>query len=386
MNVSPRTRYILISVGAIILTVIAWYFRAIVTYIIIAAIFSSIGRPITRALQKVKVGKFKLNASISALLTLLAMLLFFIGFFLFLIPLLASEFENLALVDYDTLLLKLEEPINQLTKLFYGEPITLSSISITEIAHSRLASFFKISQVTDLFGTIAGTIGELMMGIFSVSFIAFFFLKEEGMFRNGLLALTPKGSEERFSRTFDRITNLLNRYFIGLVLEIILVAVLVTIGMLIIGFNFSTSVLIGFLCGLFNVIPYLGPWIGGAIGVLIALAINVNAPFLGHTLPILGFMIVVLAASQVIDNVIFQPLIYSSSVKAHPLEIFLVIMAAGSMAGITGMILAVPVYTIVRVFAAEFLSGFKVVQKLTANIEVSQTPKPKRKFFKLKLK
>jgi len=103
--------------------------------------------------------------------------------------------------------------------------------------------------------------------------------------------------------------------------------------------------------------------------MIIAFAINVNAPFMEHTLPVLGFMIVVFAVSQVIDNVIFQPLIYSSSVKAHPLEIFLVIMAAGSMVGITGMILAVPVYTILRVFAAEFLSGFKVVQKLTANMD-----------------
>jgi len=366
---TKKTRNILIVAGAIILGFIAWYFRSIVTYIIVAAVISSIGRTIMQLLQKVKIGKFRLNASVRAFLTLMALLLFFIGFFVFMIPLIAGEFKSLASVDYQALLLKLDEPVKNVSKLFMKEPISLATISIPEIATSKLASFFRISQVTDLFGTIAGTIGEIMMGVFSVSFISFFFLKEEGMFRNGLLALTPRGSEERFSRSFDRITHLLNRYFIGLVLEVILVATLVTIGMLIIGLNFGTAILIGLICGLFNVIPYLGPWIGGALGMIIAFAINVNAPFMEHTLPVLGFMIVVFAVSQVIDNVIFQPLIYSSSVKAHPLEIFLVIMAAGSMVGITGMILAVPVYTILRVFAAEFLSGFKVVQKLTANMD-----------------
>jgi predicted PurR-regulated permease PerM len=375
MNMTLRTRNILIIVGAVFIAVIAWYFRAIVTYIIVAAVISTLGRPLARWLQKVKIWKIKLNATVSALLTLVAILVVFIGFFLFMIPLLAREFESLASVDYNALLAKLEEPINKISKLFYNEPISLTSISLSEIASSRFASFFKISQVTDLFGTIAGAIGELMMGVFSVSFITFFFLREEGMFRNGLLTLTPVGSEERFSRTFDRITHLLNRYFIGLVLEIILVAVLVTIGLLIVGLNFGAAVLIGLICGMFNVIPYLGPWIGGAFGMVIALAINVNAPFMSHTLPVLGFMIVVFAASQMIDNMIFQPIIYSSSVKAHPLEIFLVIMAAGSLAGILGMILAVPVYTIVRVFAAEFLSGLKVVQKLTANID---RPKEKK--------
>jgi predicted PurR-regulated permease PerM len=84
-------------------------------------------------------------------------------------------------------------------------------------------------------------------------------------------------------------------------------------------------------------------------------------------------MTIVFLSVQVIDNVLFQPLIYSSSVKAHPLEIFLVIMAAGSMAGIIGMILAIPVYTIIRVIAAEFFENMKLVKKLTKNLEKEKT-------------
>ena len=377
MNISSRTRNILIIVGAIVIAVTAWYFKAIVTYIVIAAVISTIGRPLTRWLQKVKIWKIKFNATISALLTLIAVWIIFLGFFIFLIPLLASEFKDLGSIDVNKLLTQLEGPVNAIVKIFSKEPISLTDGSIIGLAGTKVASFFKISQLTNILGTIAGTIGEIMVGLFSVSFITFFFLKEEGMFRNGLLLLTPSEYDERVSRSFDHISHLLHRYFIGLVLEIMIVAVLVTIGLLIIGLDFGDAVLIGMLSGLFNIIPYLGPWIGAIIGILIALGINVNAPFVEHTLPLIGFMIVVFAVAQVIDNLFFQPLIYSSSVKAHPLEVFLVIMAAGSMAGIIGMILAVPVYTILRVFAAEFLSGVRLVQKLTANMETVKEKKSK---------
>jgi len=154
---------------------------------------------------------------------------------------------------------------------------------------------------------------------------------------------------------------------------------LVTVGLTIVGIGFNHAVVIGLFCGLLNVIPYLGPWMGAAIGVLIGASLNIDADFMSHTLPLLGFMVLVFASVQVIDNILFQPLIYSSSVKAHPLEIFVVILAAGSMAGILGMILAIPVYTILRVIAKEFFDNMKIVKKLTENLDQQ---KEERNFLK----
>jgi predicted PurR-regulated permease PerM len=74
------------------------------------------------------------------------------------------------------------------------------------------------------------------------------------------------------------------------------------------------------------------------------------------------------AVSNLIDNIILQPWIYSSSVKAHPLEIFLVIMIAGSMAGVVGMVLAIPSYTVLRIIAKQFLSQSRVIQTITKDI------------------
>lgn len=366
---NKRLRNILLGAGLLILFFLLWYFRSIVTYIIIASILSVMGRPMVRWLKKIKFRRFKLGASFSALITLIVILSFFIGLFRFSLPLLAGKFSELSAINIDDYLAQIEEPVNRLTIFLYGEPIALNSGAISSIITDRLASTLKVSHITDLFGTIASTLGSLMIGFFSVSFITFFFLREENMFRNGILMLVPVEYEERFSKIIERVAYLLRRYFIGIVLEVVMVMALDTLGLTIIGLSFSDAVVIGMFCGLFNVIPYLGPWLGAFSGLLIGLALNINADFMSVTLPLLALMTIVFVVVQVLDNILFQPLIYSSSVKAHPLEIFLVILAAGSVAGVLGMILAIPVYTILRVFGAEFLSEIKFIRKLTANME-----------------
>ncbi|MFA9389783.1 MAG: AI-2E family transporter [Prolixibacteraceae bacterium] len=365
----PKTRNIILFISGALVLFLAWYFRSIVTYIIISAILGVIGRPLVRWMKMIKLWKWRIGASLSAFITLIGLWVFFVSIFRFMIPLLVSEFDQLANIDINQYLKELEEPLNRISILFYGEPISLTDGSILGLFGEKVASFFKISQVTDLFGTIAGTFGSLLIGLFSVSFITFFFLRDENMFRDGLLVLAPTEYETRVSKSIDRIAYLLRRYFIGLILEVLMVMALDTLGLTIVGLDFSDAVVIGMLGGLFNVIPYLGPWLGALAGVLIGMAININADFVHETLPLIGYMVLVFGSVQIIDNVLFQPLIYSSSVKAHPMEIFLVIMAAGSMAGIIGMILAIPVYTILRVFGAEFLSEVKLIRKLTENME-----------------
>lgn len=189
------------------------------------------------------------------------------------------------------------------------------------------------------------------------------------MVREGILLIVPTEMEEKVSHILDSISYLLRRYFIGIILEVFMVMLLDTLGLTLVGLSFNHAVIIGFFCGLFNVIPYLGPWMGAILGLLIGAALNINADFMSYTLPLLGLMTVVFLSVQVVDNVLFQPLIYSSSVKAHPLEIFLVIIAAGSLAGVLGMFLAIPAYTIVRVVAKEFFVNMKLVRKLTENLE-----------------
>ena len=156
---------------------------------------------------------------------------------------------------------------------------------------------------------------------------------------------------------------------IGMVLEVFGVMILSIAGFTIAGLGFGHAVVVGVFAGILNVIPYIGPWIAGVFGLVVAVANNLNSSFTDVTLPLMFWMLVVVMVVQFIDNMIIQTVIYSSSIKAHPLEVFFVIMMAGSIAGIPGMILGIPVYTVLRVIAGEFLSEFKIVQQLTPKEE-----------------
>jgi predicted PurR-regulated permease PerM len=362
-------RNILLIAGGIFLIFLLWYFSAIVTYIIISMVLSFIGRPLVKWLSMIKYKKFRISNGVAAFVALISLWVVFISFFRFIIPLLVKELETLSEIDFEAFLNSIEEPLTRLMKLSGNEPLLVENKTFYDILVEQLTAKINFAQLPNIFAVVAGTIGELFIGFFSVSFITFFFLKEKSMVREGILLIVPTELEEKVSNILDSISYLLRRYFVGIILEVFMVMLLDTVGLTLIGLNFNHAVIIGFLCGLFNVIPYLGPWMGAILGLLIGAALNINADFMSETLPLLGLMTIVFISVQIIDNVLFQPLIYSSSVKAHPLEIFLVIIAAGSLAGILGMFLAIPAYTIVRVIAKEFFVNMKLVRKLTENLE-----------------
>jgi len=369
IQLKDKTRSILLIIGFLFVIFLLWYFSSIVTYILISVVLSFMGKPLVRWITLIKYKKFKIPKGLAALLTLVLIWIVFFSFFRFIIPLVIFQLDTLSQIDYTVVLNSIEEPVIQLLQFFGKDPVVFDNQTFMTIVTENIADKIDFSQLSDLFAVIAGTIGELLIAFFSVSFITFFFLKEENMFREVIILLVPTSYETKVKHILDSISFLLRRYFVGLVFEVFMVMVLVSLGLTIVGIEFSSAVVIGLFCGMFNVIPYLGPWMGAAVGLLIGAALNIDADFMSHTLPLLGFMTIVFGSVQIIDNILFQPLIYSSSVKAHPLEIFLVILAAGSLAGILGMILAIPVYTILRVIAKEFFDNMKIVKKLTEKMK-----------------
>ena len=141
-----------------------------------------------------------------------------------------------------------------------------------------------------------------------------------------------------------------------------------TLGLTVVGLNFSNALVIGLVTGVLNVIPYIGPLIGICSGLLAGLVLNLELESYQQLMPLLLYMTGVMLLTQLLDNVLFQPFIYGNSVHAHPLEIFLVILMAGSLAGIPGMFLAIPAYTVFRVILKEFFNKYKLVKKLTQSL------------------
>ncbi len=369
IQLQGKTRGIFFVIGGLFIIFLIWYFSSIVTYILISAVLSLMGRPLVRLLQKVRIWKIGFSRSFSAFLTLILMWVLFVSFFRFMIPLLLREFEVLSTIDLEAMIETIEEPVRQIMSIAGNGNIDMHDQTFMEIIKEQLSSRVDFSRLSEVLSFIAGTLGDLLVAFFSVSFITFFFLNDENMFKEGVLLIVPTEYEKKVEKILHSVFYLLRRYFIGLLIEVLMVMLLVTLGLTIVGLGFQHAIVIGLFCGLLNIIPYLGPWMGAFGGILVGIAINLNADFINHTLPLLGWMALVFASVQVIDNVVFQPLIYSSSVKAHPVEIFLVILVAGSLAGIVGMILAIPAYTIIRVVGKEFFNNMKVVRKITEGLE-----------------
>lgn len=361
-------RYFLIILVAAIVVFILWYFKNIIAYILISSILSLIGKPVVDFLNQIKIRNFALPSGISALLTLMLLWLVFISFFRVFIPLIANEANQLSQINVDQVIQNVEGPIEKLESLINQYSLNQNYVSLEEEFTRYLASLLNFSLISNLFGSIASVLGNIFIAIFSISFITFFFLKDSNLFSNAILLFVPTSYEQSVSHALTSIRGLLRRYFLGIGLQITGIITLVTIGMTIVGVGFKHGLVIGLVVGLMNIIPYLGPVMGGILGTILGIATHLELSFYSELLPLIGYMVMVFVSVQVIDNIVFQPIIYSSSVHAHPLEIFLVIMVAGSLAGITGMVVAIPTYTILRVFAKEFFHNLKVVKKLTEKI------------------
>lgn len=235
-----------------------------------------------------------------------------------------------------------------------------------ERLQKEIFSFFNPSQIQNLFTRIIGFFGDFMIGIFSVLFIAFFFLKEQQLFVRFIMTIVPNEYEKQVDSALSGITVLLARYFDGVFIQMTVITIFVSVALKLLGIE--NALLIGFFAALINVIPYVGPAMGASFGIFIVISSNLGIPFYDEMLPLIFKVLLVFAAMQMIDNFILQPFIFSNSVLAHPLEIFIIILVGAKLGGILGMVLAIPAYTVIRVVARVFLSEFQIVKKLTDGI------------------
>ncbi len=367
-------KYILGGLGVLIGVYLIWYFKAIVFFIFISAILSLITRPVFNFLQGVKRGKQKsklhLSKTWSALITVLVLWLFLLGFVSYVVPFLIEEVQFLSQVDFFMMLERLDKattpifkPLNDTIIGNVGVPL------IKEQLNEFLVSIFDFGKLQEMVSSIADFIGNTFMALFSVSFITFFLLRDEWLLLEAIKMFVPEIYYLGVEHMLWSINRLLRRYFIGIVVQITLISILVICGFLIVGLEFRHALIIGLFSGFINIIPYLGPIIGATFGSLVSLVVflqMVNPPSI---FLFMGGVLLIYVIVQLLDNVVFQPVIFSTSVKAHPLEIFLVIIMAGYIGGMIGMFLAIPVYTIIRVVAKEFFSKYNLVRKLTGKLD-----------------
>jgi predicted PurR-regulated permease PerM len=327
------------------------------------------GRPLVDLLCRIHFRKWYFPRTISALITLLIIWGVIILFFYIFIPLVTTQLNYFSTIDSEKVVQIVEAPIAKVEQLFRAFNKDISNqISIESYISEKVSGVLNINMIQNFLGSIFGILGNLMVAIFSISFITFFFLKDQRLFFESILMWVPDKYTENVTRALHSIQRLLTRYFIGIIIQSTCILILVTIGMTIVGIEFRQALVMGVILGILNVIPYVGPWLGLFIALIMGVASHINMDFETVVIPLIINMVIVEAVTHMIDNVVFQPIIFSSSVKAHPLEIFIVVLASGFAAGIPGMILGIPTYTVIRVFAKEFFYNFKAVQKITSGL------------------
>lgn len=349
-------RSVSILSGIALLLYFLYLIQSVIVYVIIAAVISLIARPMIRFLKQ----RLKFPNTLSVITTMVFLVSLLVGIIRMFIPLVIEQGESLSLLHTEKLLQNLQDVINQVNNYFATKDINL----LSKLKNVDFLSGFQ--AIPNLLNSVVSTLGSLSVGLLSVLFISFFFMKDSKLLMNATLTILPKKSEDKFSKSTEIIKNLLSRYFIGLVLQITILFVIYTITLLI--FGIKNAIVIAFLCSMLNLIPYIGPMIGAVVIFLLSMTSNLGQDFQTEILPTTLYVMIGYFIAQLIDNFFSQPYIFSKTTKSHPLEIFLIIIIGGLLFGVVGMITAVPLYTALKVILKEFLADNKIVKSLTKDI------------------
>ena len=348
-----------------LLAIIAFFylFTNVVVYLIISLVLALLGSPIVKLISNIQIGRFRISAAISAVITLVFffVVVYIIG--VIFLPPLITQITFLSNSNFHEVIhnIFIYYPKLKHTLASFGSEQQIMTSVVAQVNH-----FLNFENVSFVFNNTISYTGTILGGFFSVLFITFFFLKDGKMVVRSLILITPSSYETEMLDIFRTSKKMLSKYFTGLFIDMILVCFIVTLLMWL--FGIKNALVIGCLAGVMNVIPYIGPIITLFFAIFLGISgcIEFNQYEL-ISLTILKICIILLG-TNLVDALLIQPTIFSNTVKAHPLEIFLVILMASAVGGVLGMVLAIPCYTLLRIIAKEFLDHFKFFKKLTQNI------------------
>lgn len=361
---------ILLAAGIAIIAALCWYFRSVLAYILIAVVVSLVAKPLMGLLQKIRIKGRKAPDWILAALSLILVLGILLSIVATLIPIVGNIVKDISLANIENSVRSLSVPLSEFNEFLrtmvpsLGEDFKIEVTVIQEVQ-----KLFNPAIFSSVIGSAASFLTSFGIGLFSVVFIGFFFIKDDGLFTEIVCALVPDKHEATTEKAISDIGHLLSRYFIGVMLEVTGVALINFIGLAFIAkLGFSAALGIAFMTGIFNIIPYVGPLLGGALGTVLGLILKYSsASLIGLDVNFWVFTAILIAIfcfTQLVDNFLYQPLIYSTSIKAKPLEIFIVLLIVGHIGGPLAMIVAIPCYTVVRVIAFRFFRHIKAIKRL----------------------
>lgn len=363
------SRYILIAAAVLLLWFVCRTFSNVLIYVVAAGIISLIAHPLMKLLRKITIKGRTAPDWLLAVFCLLTIFLIFGALIAGLTPVVKGLIKDISAAASGTSLEGVSENLAILNSFLRDNFNLAPDFRLEMVILEQLKSLMDMNIFGNVIGSVASALADVGVGLFSVVFISFFFIKDENLLAKIFCTLTPDHLDEKVSAALGDIENLLSRYFMGLIIEMGIVGLIDFLGLWAIArLDFETAIGIGFLAGILNIIPYVGPLLGGAIGTVLATTMRYcSGGTVGLDVNFWVFLLIlvcIFALAQLVDNFLLQPLIYSTSIKASPLEIFIVLLMAGTLGGIGGMLVAIPAYTVVRVIAARFFPDSKLIRRL----------------------
>ena len=348
--------YLLLGLSALLF--LAWYFSNITIYIFISLVLATILRPLTNYISQTQFYKVKTPRIIAVILSLLLLVLVLGLFILLFVPLISEQIQVIANLNYESLYQRMTKPLKSLeTYIVENQLWDAKDGFLVEGLKENLLSLIAEINLQQILNRILSITGNVLVGILAVTFITFFFLYETASRRRQLIAFIPNGYFEVTISAIHKIEKLLSNYLIGLLFQMISIFSIAAVGLSILGIKYALTIAV--FAAVANLIPYAGPILGASFGIIVG--VSTAGTFLSTQdyIFLLLKIVTVFSVVQLTDNLVLQPLIFSKSVKAHPLEIFVIIFAGATIAGVLGMIVAIPFYTVLRVSTVELFKGFK---------------------------
>ncbi len=352
-------------IGGVIFIALAYYLTPILVYIFVSAILSAAGRPLMNLLGKLKIRGKSFSSSLRAVIVLLTMIFIVVLGASVLAPAVAEQAESIRNINIDSVSDHIDKDLSPLKNFLSSHSLINEESNLRQAIRAQILLLVRGVNFNSVFSSFLGVTGELFMGAFSILFMTFFFLQDEMLFNKIVMLFVSRRNHQRVETILLKVRKTLSKYFLGILIEISSMMFLISIGGTIIGLQ--NAILIGFVGGLLNVIPYLGPLIGALFGSSLVFVVNVDMG-ITHSLLLAGQVLLVFGIANLIDNFLLQPIIYSNSVNIHPMAIFIIIFVGGYIGGPLGMIIAIPTFTVFRIILAEFFPDDPFVKSITQGI------------------
>lgn len=339
-TIKKLVRFLFGAAALFLLFYFAFLLADLIIIVAISVLLAFIFDPFVKQLEKEGLSRFVSTfiIFIGMGLLLYLSLSFIIPKFIYQLNQLISTLRGYSL--HDQIILLEKELYNFLPFFTPGE---LTQKVETFISTALVNSFDRAAEVLTSIVSVAAI-------LVIVPFITFFLLKDSRKIFKGIIGIVPNNYFEMSYWILKKVSIQLGRFVRAWIFDATFVGVTCGLGFYIIGIE--NALPLGVIAGLGHLIPYFGPIIGGIPAIIISI---IQFGDFSHV----PFIIILLLGVYSLDNGFVQPYVFAKSVEMHPIVIILLILAGGQLLGVVGMLLAVPIATVLKTAAKEIYFAFK---------------------------